>query len=147
MSDNGHPPSVAGPRGAGFWIGLALGWSVIGYGTWGFATHVGQPLDTGRWVVGTLLVHDLLIAPLAVLAGLVLTAVVPRHSRGPAAAGVAATAVVLIFSYPLLRAFGRRADNRSILPLDYPRNVAIVCTIIWATVLLRLAYDHLRNRA
>ena len=68
---------------------------------------------------------------MATLIGLGLVAPLPRWARGPVTAAVAASGVVLVFSYPLLRHFGRRADNPSILPLDYPRNVAVVLAVIW----------------
>ena len=54
----------------------------------------------------------------------------PVGAAVPAATGVAASGIVVAFSYPLLRHFGRRADNPSILPLDYPRNVAVVPALI-----------------
>ncbi|HVN51220.1 MAG TPA: hypothetical protein VMT43_07300 [Acidimicrobiales bacterium] len=146
MNANDRSSPRVDRHGVTFWVGVAVGWSVIGYGIWGYVIHVGRPVETARWVVGTLLVHDGLIAPLAVVAGLVLAAVLPRGIRGPVTGGLAATAVVLAFSYPLLRAFGRRADNRSILPLDYPRDVVLVCGIIWATVALRLLHDVVRHR-
>jgi hypothetical protein len=138
-----HPPSR---HGAGFWIGLVVGWSVMAYGVWGFIGHVGRPVDTARWIVGTLLVHDALVAPAAAGVGLVVAAVVPQRGRGPIAAGLAATGVVLAFSYPLLRGFGRRADNPSILPLDYTRNVVLVVTGVWVVAALswlaRRRRDH-----
>jgi hypothetical protein len=126
-------------HGLWFWLGLAAGWAVIAYGGWGFVDHVGRPSQTGWWVVGTALAHDALIAPVAVVVGIAITAVVPRWARGPVAGGLAVTAVVLAFSYPLLRHFGRRADNASILPLDYPRNVAIVLAAVWLVVGVSLA--------
>ena len=128
MTTAAHPR-----RGAGFWIGLAAGWAVMAYGVVGFASHVGRPLDTARWLVATALAHDTLVAPLAVLVGLAVAALVPRRGRGPVMAGLVGTAVVLGFSYPLLRGFGRRPDNPSILPLDYARNVAIVVGLVWIT--------------
>jgi len=146
MSTGDLPSSPGERHGVSFWAGVVVGWSVIGYGIWGYLVHVGRPVETARWLIGTLLVHDALIAPLAVIVGLALAAVLPRSARGPVTAGLAATAVVLAFSYPLLRAFGRRADNPSILPLDYPRDVALVCGIVWATVALRLLYDVVRHR-
>ena len=78
------------------------------------------------WIVGTAVAHDAIVAPVVTLVGLALAALLPRWARGPVATAVAASGVVVVFSYPLLRHFGRRADNPSILPLDYPRNVAIV---------------------
>ncbi len=118
-----------------FWVGLVAGWGVMAYGIWGFlADHRSTvPARTVWWIAGTAVAHDAIVAPVATLIGLGLAALLPRWARGPVAAAVAASGVVLVFSYPLLRHFGRRADNPSILPLDYPRNVAVVLALIWLT--------------
>ncbi len=128
-----------------FWLGLAAGWSVMAYGAWGFVSHVSQPRRTAWWVVGTAFAHDALFAPAVALIGVALVAVLPRWARGPIGGGLAASAVVVAFSYPLLRHFGRRADNPSILPLDYPRNVAIVVGVIWVVALVALARSFRRR--
>ncbi len=108
----------------------------MAFGIWGFiddasATH---PHRTVWWILGSAVAHDALVAPVVTLVGLALAALLPRGVRGPVAAGVAATGVVLAFSYPLLRHFGRRADNPSLLPLDYARNVALVLMVVWVVV-------------
>ena len=117
-----------------FWAGLVLGWGVMAYGVWGFLhDHRSTvPARTVWWIAGTAVAHDAVVAPVVTLVGLGLAALLPRWARGPVAAAVAASGVVLVFSYPLLRHFGRRADNPSILPLDYPRHVAVVLAVVWA---------------
>ncbi len=121
---------------------MVLGWSIMGFGIWGFLAnaHATNPHRTVWWILGSAVAHDALVAPVATLVGLAIAACLPRWARGPVAAAVAASGIVLAFSYPLLRHFGRRADNPSILPLDYPRNVAVVLAGIWlvaAGVLVR----------
>ena len=126
------------PATAWFWLSLAAGWSVMAYGAWGFVSDVGQPRQTAWWVVGTAVAHDAVFAPAVALVGAALVVVLPRWARGPVGLAMAATVVVAAFSYPLLRHFGRRTDNPSILPLDYPRNVAIVVGLIWTVALVAL---------
>lgn len=134
-----------------FWVGLILGWGVMAYGIWGFLSdhRATVPARTVWWIAGTAVAHDAIVAPVATLVGLGLAALLPRWARGPVAAAVAASGVVMVFSYPLLRHFGRRADNPSILPLDYPRNVAIVLSVIWAAaaiaVVIRFRQSHRRS--
>jgi hypothetical protein len=129
-----------------FWIGLVVGWGVMAYGIWGFLQDHRRtvPARTVWWIAGTAVAHDAIVAPVATLIGLGLAALLPRWARGPVAAAVAASGVVLMFSYPLLRHFGRRADNPSILPLDYPRNVAVVLAVIWVSSAMALV---VRRRA
>jgi hypothetical protein len=135
----GHAPTVW------FWLGMAAGWSVMAYGAWGFISDVGRPRQTAWWVIGTAVAHDALFAPAVALVGIALVAVLPRWARGPIGCALAASVVVLAFSYPLIRHFGRRTDNPSILPLDYPRNVAIVVSLIWVIALLVLARGFRRR--
>ena len=134
-----------------FWAALVVGWAAMGYGVWGFLhDHRSTvPARTVWWIVGTAVAHDAIVAPLVTLVGLGLAALLPRWARGPVATAVAASGVVVLFSYPLLRHFGRRADNPSILPLDYPRNVALVLGVIWvaAAVGLVIRYRGSRRRA
>jgi hypothetical protein len=143
--DQANAPDRAAPT-VWFWLGLAAGWSVMAYGAWGFVSHVGQPRQTAWWVVGTAIAHDALFAPTVALAGITLVLVLPRWAHGPVGFALAASVVVVAFSYPLLRHFGRRADNPSILPLDYPRNVTIVIGLIWLTAFLALAQRFRRRR-
>jgi hypothetical protein len=84
--------------------------------------------------------HDLVIAPLAVLLGWLVGRMVPRVARGPVRAGLAMTALLIIFSYPLMTRWGRRPTNSSTLPLDYGRNLTIVIVVVWliaAAVIVR----------
>lgn len=127
-----HPPTY-GPL---FWTGLLVGWAVMGFGAVGISNSVwlkDRPAKLATWVLGGLVVHDALIASLVTGAGLFLAWVLPRWLRGPVAGAAALSGLVVLFSYPLLRGFGRRESNTSILPLDYGRNVAIVLALIWLT--------------
>ena len=62
------------------------------------------------WLVGGVLVHDVLVAAVALVVGFVVTRVVPRRARGPLVVGL----VVLL---PLLTAAVVAAATRSRLPM------------------------------
>src|SRR5450755_2448337 len=104
------PMTTAGRRQTSpvFWVGLVVGWGVMAYGVWGFLQDHRStvPARTVWWIAGTAVAHDAIVAPVATLIGLGLAAGLPRWARGPVAAAVAASGVVLVFSYPLLRHFG-----------------------------------------
>lgn len=124
--------------GATFWVGLVVGWSVIGFAVVGIMNSVwlrDRPAKVATWVIGGLVVHDALLAPVVTIAALLLGRLLPRWLRGPISAALVLSGLVLVFSYPLLRGFGRRDANPSILPLDYGRNVAIVLALVWLTAL------------
>lgn len=125
-------PRPAGPR---FWISAAVGWAVIGWGVVGIFRHSldTRPANLAKFVVGGVLLHDLLVAPLVVVAGVLLARAVPGRARGPVQAALAVSAIVALFAWPLVRAYGLAAHNPTSLPHNYALNLAIVLAIVWAT--------------
>jgi hypothetical protein len=125
-------PRPAGPR---FWISAAAGWAVIGWGVYGiFSNRLDtRPANLAKFVVGGALLHDLLVAPLVILAGVLLARAVPGRARGPVQAALAVSAIVALFAWPLVRAYGLAAHNPTSLPHNYALNLVIVLGIVWAT--------------
>lgn len=137
-----------GPGGPWFWSGLAIGWAVMAYGVWGIfdQSDLTQPPALARWVLGSAIAHDALLAPPVAVVGVALAFVVPRWLRGPVRAALAVSGIVVLFSYPALRGFGRREGNPSILPLDYTRNVALVLAAIWVVALVTAVWRRAADR-
>lgn len=134
--------------GAVFWIGLSVGWAVVVYGVVGALNSVwlrDRPAELALWVAGGLVAHDVLLAPLVTAVAFVLALVLPRWLRGPIAGALALSGLVALFSYPLLRAFGRRASNATLLPHDYGRNVLRVLLAIWTVALVVIAIRAARR--
>ena len=117
-----------------FWIAAAAGWAVIGFGLRGILQQSvdTRPPDLARFVVGGALLHDLVVAPLVILAGVVVARVVPGRFRAVVQAALVVSGVVALFSYPLVRAYGLAANNPTSLPHDYARNLLVVLGIVWA---------------
>jgi hypothetical protein len=141
-----EPPRHYGPT---FWVGFVLGWSVIAFGVVGVMNSVwlkDRPAEVATWVLGGLVVHDAVLAPLVTVVALLVARLLPQWMRGPIAAALVLSGLVLLFSYPLLRAFGRREANPSILPLDYGRNVIVVVAIVWAVALAVVVVRLLRRQ-
>jgi hypothetical protein len=124
-------PKPAGPR---FWITAAIGWAVIAWGVVGIFSNSldTRPANLARFVVGGALLHDLLVAPLAILAGVLVMRAVPAKARGPVQAALVISAVVALFAYPLVRAYGLAANNPTSLPKNYGLNLVIVLAVVWA---------------
>jgi hypothetical protein len=121
------------PSRIGFWIGLVIGGAVIVYGVRGALDGLGpgNPTRLAIWVIGLDLAHDLILAPAVVIVGLLLGRLLPDRLRGPVRTAAALSGLVVLFSWPLIRAFGRRPGNSSTLPLDYAHSVLIVLAAIW----------------
>jgi hypothetical protein len=120
----------------------AAGLALMGVGA--FLLDLPGLMGVLGWLGGALLLHDALIAPLVLLAGLVVRGSVRGPVRGALLVGGALTAVALP---PLLRP-GSKA-NPSVLPLDYPRNwllTLVAVATVTAFVLAARAFGRHRRR-
>ncbi|HZK52150.1 MAG TPA: hypothetical protein VFD47_11370 [Actinomycetota bacterium] len=119
-----------------FWICAVLGWLVMAYGVWGLVDNatLTNPEQWIRWFIGSLVVHDFVIAPLTFAVGAFLVARVPRRMRAPFQAGLIASAVIVLTTWPLVRGYGLRSDNPSALPNDYLGGLAMVLIAVWSVV-------------
>ncbi|NUT38894.1 MAG: hypothetical protein HOV86_02810 [Thermoactinospora sp.] len=111
------------------WLGYACGAALIVLGLGGLAVE-GALLGWALWFGGVLAVHDGLLMPGVLLVGTVV-------SRWRLAAILCGS--VTIATLPTVPAIGRRPDNPSILPLNYPLNLLLV---LGATLVLALAVDR-----
>ena len=124
-------PRPAGPR---FWITAAVGWAVIGWGVFGIFSNSldTRPGNLAKFVVGGALLHDLLIAPVLILAGVLVARAVPARARGPVQAALVVSGIVALFAWPLVRGYGLAANNPTSLPHNYGLNLLVVLGVVWA---------------
>lgn len=144
---------MSGDAGAGhdvhragvlFWISAVAGWAVIGFGLRGIFENSldTRPANLARFVIGGALIHDLVVAPLVILAGVAVARTVPHRARSVVQGALVVSGVLALFSYPLVRAYGLAANNPTSLPHNYAANLLVVLGVVWAVaalaVLLRL---------
>ena len=131
---SGPSSPLRGPLGPRFWISAAIGWAVIGWGVYGIFSNSldTRPANLATFVVGGALLHDLLVAPVVVLAGVLIARAVPARARGPVQAALVISAIVALFAWPLVRAYGLAANNPTSLPHNYGLNLLIVLGVVWA---------------
>jgi len=139
----------AGPGGRTFWICLIAGWAVIAYGIGGLLLNADRthPEQWIRWVVGALVVHDLIVAPLVFALGAYLVARIPPGARAATQGALFASGVVVLTAWPFLRGYGLLADNPSALPNNYALGLAIVLSLVWAATAVLLTWTWRRNRS
>ncbi|MFE3455040.1 hypothetical protein ACFXJ8_39565 [Nonomuraea sp. NPDC059194] len=115
--------------------GYALGGALILLGFGGLILDADRSdlLSWALWFGGVVVAHDLVIVPLVLAAGLAL-----RRLRLPYRVAALVGGLVTIVALPMVLGFGRRADNPSQLPLDYPVNLAVVLLTL---VVLALVAD------
>jgi hypothetical protein len=143
-----HPEPLAGWR---WWTGLAAGGAVGLFGLGGLLADAAKtmPVVWLKWLVGLLLVHDLVLVPLVNLAGRRLRDRAPQAWRWPLQLGLVTSGVLVLASVPVLVGVGRRTQpgNASVLPGDYPRALAGVLAVVWLAVLALGVVARRRRRA
>lgn len=142
-------PSPRSPRQAAvFWITAALGWGVIAWGVAGAVRHHvdTRPADLVRFVVGGILLHDLVVVPLALVTAYALGRVVPAPWRRWVQAALIVAAPLALFAYPQLRGYGRIPGNPTALPHDYAANLALVVAAVVAVCAVAAVVGALRRR-
>lgn len=122
------------------WVMGSAGVAAMGWAAWltltgGAAT---DPWSVATWLVGGLVLHDAVLAPVVLGLGWLTARALPDWVRAPVQVGGLVSATLTLASVPLLLGRGRASDNPSVDPLDYGRNViglvlvvAVVCTL-WA---------------
>ncbi len=119
-----------------FWVGVVIGWTVIILGIRGLLhDHVAtNPSVVARYVVEAALILDLVVAPIACAAGLLIARLFKPPYRAIIGGGLVASAVITIYSYPFVRGFGRSPNLPSALSINYGRGLLIILVGIWVLV-------------
>ncbi|WP_431961716.1 hypothetical protein [Actinacidiphila sp. bgisy160] len=95
------------------------------------------------WLGGAVVLHDVLIAPLVLLAGSVLDR---GGARGPVRGALLVMGALTAVALPVMLRPGKPADA-SVLPLDYPRNwVVTLVAVAVVTALVTVVRGVLRGR-
>ncbi|MFC8145628.1 hypothetical protein ACFUKV_28395 [Streptomyces paradoxus] len=95
------------------------------------------------WLGGAVVLHDVVVAPLVLLVGLV---AVRGGVRGPVRGALLVAGALTAVALPVLLRPGKSA-NSSVLPLDYPRNwLLALVAVATVTVLLFAVRETRRTR-
>ncbi len=116
-----------------------LGLAAMGYALLGAAGDPDvKPLRHTGFLVTVLLLHDGVLLPVVIAAGILVHRFAPPPYRAILQAALLASATVIVVAVPLVLGYGRIADNPSALPRDYGRGLAIVLALIWLTTAIVL---------
>ncbi|MFD0690205.1 hypothetical protein [Actinomadura fibrosa] len=122
----------------------AVGLVLVAVGVRGIVLHV-DVSGWAVWFVGAAVLHDGVLVPLVLAAGL-LTRRLPGPYRGVVRGALVAAGCVSAIALPLVLGYGRRADVPSRLPLPYGRNLVVVLGAIAAAAVLAATFRLLRER-
>ncbi|MGH2839486.1 MAG: hypothetical protein ACRDKY_01520 [Solirubrobacteraceae bacterium] len=120
-------------RSRAFWPMTIAGTALSAFGLVGLLgdPRVGDSTSWLTYFAGGLIAHDLVWAPLVALGSVALVRLVPPRPRPVIQGALIVTATVLLVAYPVLDGGGRLANNPSLLPLDYERNLVVVLACVW----------------
>ncbi len=119
---------VPARRGPVFWISAAFGWAVIGWGVRGALHHHldTRPTELVQFLAAGAAVHDLVLAPLVLLAGVALGRMAPRRWRPYLQGALMVSGVLVLFSFAEVRGYARVLHNPTSLPHNYSANLILV---------------------
>jgi hypothetical protein len=109
----------------------AAGLAAAAYGT---VTLLGlgaeNLLATLPWLLGGVVAHDAVLAPLVVLTGVIAAVRLPGWARGAAAAALVVLGSVTLAAVPALGRFGARPDNPTLLDRPYAAGWAALAALV-----------------
>lgn len=114
---------------------------VLAFGVGGLLANaeVTVPSNWGLYVAGGLILHDGLIAPAAIVGGVLLARIVPAQLRPPVQGGFIVSASLVLVAIPPWSDRGALPGNDSLLPQDYGTNLLIALAVVWAIVTVLVA--------
>lgn len=124
----------------------AVGVAAMAFGAVQLFTErqVKAPVDVPLWLAGAIVLHDAVLTPVVLAVGAVLARWLPPHLRRPVRGGLLTAACLTAVALPFLLRPGATA-NPSVLPLDYPRNLAIALGAVAALTALAAGWAALRR--
>lgn len=98
------------------------------------------------WIVGGVVVHDGLVAAVALVVGLLVSRVVPRVARGPLTVGLVVLGTITVVAVPFVGRFGALPDNPTLLPRDYTAGYAGIVALVVLGVVVGVVLRARRAR-
>ncbi|MEO9325216.1 hypothetical protein ABFT23_17115 [Nocardioides sp. C4-1] len=125
----------------------AVGVVVGVYGAWLVLSRQDsrQLGSLARYLVGGIVLNDVVIATVALLAGVAVVRLLPRAARAPVVVGGVVLASTTLLAVPVLLSYGRKPDNPTLLDRDFVggwwvfAGVVVVATAVAVVVRLRRA--------
>ena len=80
---------------------------------------VGDLVGVGAWLVGGVVAHDAVVAPLVVVVGVLGVPRLPPTFRAPTVVGLVVLMTVTLMAVPVIGRFGAKADDHGLLNRPY----------------------------
>lgn len=106
----------------------------VGFGSWGVWLMSdftpGQLVSMGTWLVGGVIVHDAVIAPITVVLGVLAARVLPGHVRAVAAVAFLIWATLTVTFINVLSGQGGKPGNDTVLNRPYGMSWVVLTVVI-----------------
>lgn len=117
----------------------ALGVVVAVYGTYLFLsrqTREPQLVSAAKYLVGGVVLNDVLIALVSLAIGFVVVRVLPYAVRAPVVIGGVVLGSVTLLAIPVLLSYGRKPDNPTLLDRDFTGGWWVFAGVVVASVVV-----------
>lgn len=125
-------------------VGVAMGL----WGVWlmrDFRTD--QLISAGVWLAGGIVLHDGVLAPLVVGAGVVLARVTPVYARKPATIGLIVWGALTIAVANVLSGQGGKPDNDTVINRPYAVTWLVMTVLVFVAITAYSAVARKRAKA
>jgi hypothetical protein len=114
---------------------VVAGTAVAAYGGWLLWNLRRETLpEVALWWAGGVVLHDFVLVPVVLGAGVLLARFLPDALRAPAAVGAVVLGAVTLLAVPVLGRFGARPDNPSLLDRNYTVGWLLVAGLVVVAV-------------
>ncbi|MET0767322.1 MAG: hypothetical protein ABWY50_06745 [Aeromicrobium sp.] len=118
------------------------------WGLWLMRDFTGEQLrSTGLWLAGAVVVHDLVVAPVVVVLGVVAARLLPGRFRAPAATAFLVWATLSVTFLPVLSGEGGKPGNDTILGRPYLLSWVVMTVLLAGVAVVSGMRRSRRDRA
>jgi hypothetical protein len=104
-----------------------------------------QVLDAGVWLVGGVVAHDAVLAPVVLVLGVVAVRLLPGAARAPVVVGLVVLGTVTLVAVPVLGQFGASPGNPTLLDRDYVAGWCVLAGLTAVAVAGAILYRKSRG--
>lgn len=105
-----------------------------------------MPVVVAEWIVGAVVIHDAIIAPVVLGIGFLLSRTVPPRARAYLQGGLTAGALITLIALPQIYRKGKTAQGSTLLLRDYRANLLWLLLIVAVLTVLAYAVRVVRDR-
>lgn len=126
---------------------IGVGALLVAYAAWLLARNqtVPQLVQVGEWAAAAVVLHDAVLAPLALAVGWLVQRRLPEGPARAVAIALTVVGTVTVAAFAVLSRSHRGGSNTTLLDRDYPIGLLAVTLVVIGTVAVAAALGRLRR--